>query len=47
MLEALNTMRHNHFGHRMSKPFSLSTQEVDFVYLACVATAILFARISP
>jgi hypothetical protein len=45
MLEALNTMRHNHFGHGMSAPFSLSTQEVDFVYLSCTAAVILFTRI--
>ena len=44
MLEALNMMRHNHFGHGMSEPFSLSAQEVDFVYLSCMAAAILFAR---
>lgn len=44
MLEALNTMRHNHFGHGMSEPFSLSPEEVDFVYLSCMAAAILFAR---
>jgi hypothetical protein len=47
MLNALNTMRHNHFGHGMSEPFSLSPQEVDFVYLSCIAAAILFARMSP
>jgi hypothetical protein len=46
MLKGLETMRHNHFGHGMSEPFSLPPQEVDFVYLACVAAAILFARIS-
>lgn len=44
MLEALNTMRHNHFGHGMNEPFSLSTHEVDFVYVSCIAAAILFAR---
>jgi hypothetical protein len=37
-------MRHNHFGHGMSKPFSLKKHEVDFVYVSCVAAAILFAR---
>jgi hypothetical protein len=46
MLESLNTMRHNHFGHGMSEPFSLSAQEVDFVYLSCMAVVILFARMS-
>jgi hypothetical protein len=47
LLEALNTMRHNHFGHGMSEPFSLSSQEVDFVYLSCMAAIILFARMRP
>jgi hypothetical protein len=47
MLNALNIMRHNHFGHGMSEPFSLSLQEVDFVYLSCVAATILFARMAP
>lgn len=44
LLEALNMIRHNHFGHGMSEPFSLSPQEVDFVYLSCMAAIILFAR---
>ena len=44
MLEGLNTLRHNHFGHGMSEPFSLSTHEVDFVYVSCIAAAMLFAR---
>lgn len=45
MLEAVSVMRHNHFGHGTSNPFALSMQEVDFVYLSCVAAAILFARL--
>ena len=45
MMEALNTMRHNHFGHGGSEPFSLSPQEVDFVYLSCMAAIVLLARI--
>jgi hypothetical protein len=44
MLQELNTMRHNHFGHGMTEPFSLSSPEVDFVYVSCIAAAILFAR---
>jgi len=44
LLDALSTIRHNHFGHGMVGPFSLSIQEVDFVYLSCMAAAILFAR---
>jgi hypothetical protein len=44
MLQEMNTIRHNHFGHGMSEPFSLSTHEVDFVYVSCMAAGILFAR---
>ncbi len=43
-LEALNVIRHNHFGHGGSEPFALAPHEVDFVYLSCVAAAVLFGR---
>lgn len=47
MLEALNVMRHQHFGHGMTAPFSLSSEEVDLVYLSCMGAAIvLFATLS-
>ena len=29
-LRSLETTRHNHFGHGMQHPFSLSAAEVDF-----------------
>jgi hypothetical protein len=44
MLQELNTVRHNHFGHGMTESFSLSSPEVDFVYVSCIAAVILFAR---
>lgn len=44
VLSRLNIVRHNHFGHGMTKPFALSPPEVDFVYLGCVAACILLAR---
>jgi hypothetical protein len=44
-LDALNIVRHNHFGHGTAKRFALSGPEVDFVYLSSVAAVIAFARI--
>lgn len=44
VLQRVNVVRHNHFGHGMTKPFALSASEVDFVYLACVAGCILLTR---
>lgn len=44
ILENLNTIRGNYFGHGMTTPFALHKEEVDFVYLTCVAAVILFAR---
>jgi hypothetical protein len=46
MLDALNIIRHQHFGHGTAAPFSLSSQEVDFVYIACIGAIVLFARMS-
>jgi hypothetical protein len=44
VLQRLNVVRHNHFGHGMTTPFALRPSEVDFVYLGCVAGCILLAR---
>lgn len=44
VLEAMNVTRNRHFGHGTTEPFALSNQEVDFIYLSCVAAAIMFAR---
>jgi hypothetical protein len=45
MLDALNVTRHQHFGHGMTAPFSLSSEEVDFVYINCIGAILLFARL--
>ncbi|MGH2958225.1 MAG: hypothetical protein ACRDKE_01355 [Solirubrobacterales bacterium] len=45
VLDRLNVVRHNHFGHGMTTPFNLISREVDFVYLSCVSAIVLFARI--
>lgn len=44
VLQRLNVVRHNHFGHGMTTPFALRPPEVDFVYLGCVAGCVLLAR---
>lgn len=44
VLQRLNVVRHNHFGHGMTTFFALKPEEVDFVYLGCVAGCILLAR---
>ncbi len=43
-LEGLNTTRNRNFGHGNVGAFTMSDAEVDFVYLACVAGTLLFAR---
>ena len=44
VLQRLNVVRHNHFGHGMTTPFALKRAEVDFVYLSCIAGCVLLAR---
>jgi len=44
-LRALEVMRHNHFGHGAEVRFSLSSAEVDFVYLTCIAGILLLVRL--
>lgn len=44
VLEAINTLRNRNFGHGMTTSFSLTGPEVDFTYLACVSTVLLFAK---
>jgi hypothetical protein len=45
VLEGINTLRNSHFGHGMVQQFKLSSQEVDFTYLTCIAATLMFARI--
>jgi hypothetical protein len=44
-LQALEIVRHNHFGHGGQAVFGLSPAEVDFVYISCIAGILLLARI--
>lgn len=44
LLESINTLRNRKFGHGMTTPFNLSTEEVDFTYLSCIGAIILFAN---
>jgi hypothetical protein len=44
VLQRINVVRHNHFGHGTTTPFALRPAEVDFVYLGCVAGCVLLAR---
>lgn len=44
MLEALNALRNNNFGHGMVVPLNLTSAEVDFTYLTCISTILLFTR---
>jgi len=45
VLDSVNTLRNRKFGHGMQTPFDLSSPEVDFTYLSCIAGNLLFARI--
>jgi hypothetical protein len=42
VLESINTLRNKKFGHGMTVPFDLSSGEVDFTYLTCIAAIFLF-----
>lgn len=44
VLEKVNTLRNHKFGHGMTVPFDLSSAEVDFTYLSCIAGMLLFVR---
>lgn len=44
VLEKVNTLRNHKFGHGMTVPFDLSSAEVDFTYLSCIAGILLFVR---
>jgi hypothetical protein len=44
VLEALNSLRHKHFGHGMNVQFALTEPEVDLTYLSCIAGILLFVR---
>ncbi len=44
VLEALNTLRNRNFGHGMTAPFALTGPQVDFTYLSCIASTLLFVR---
>jgi len=45
-LRRVEVLRHNHLGHGGTESFSLSPDEVDFVYVTCAAGARLFARLA-
>ena len=45
VLDAINTLRNRKFGHGMTVPFDLSSEEVDFVYLTCIGAILLFTQI--
>lgn len=44
VLEAINTLRNQNFGHGMAAPFSLSGPEVNFTYLACIGAILMLTR---
>ena len=44
VLRSINALRNNHFGHKMTTPFTLTGPQVHFTYLACIAGILLFAR---
>ncbi len=44
VLESINTLRNRNFGHGMTTPFALTSAQVDFTYLTCIAGVLLFAR---
>ena len=44
VLEAINTLRNQKFGHGMTTPFSLASGEVDFTYLTCIGAILAFVR---
>jgi hypothetical protein len=44
VLEAINTLRNRNFGHGMVAPLNLTSAEVDFTYLTCIAAILLFTR---
>lgn len=44
MLEKVNSLRNHKFGHGMTVPFDLSSADVDFTYLTCIAGILLFVR---
>jgi hypothetical protein len=44
ILESINTLRNRNFGHGMAVLFNLNPAEVDFTYLSCIATILLFTR---
>jgi hypothetical protein len=46
VLEGLNTTRNRNFGHGNEAPFTMADGEVDFVYLACAAATLMFARLA-
>jgi len=41
---SLNHIRNQHFGHGMAVAFGLSSAEVDFAYLSCIASILLLTR---
>jgi hypothetical protein len=44
-LWALEVVRHNYFGHGAEVRFNLSSAEVDYVYLTCIAGILLLLRL--
>jgi hypothetical protein len=44
-LEKLSALAHAEFRHGMTEPFKLGPSEVDFVYVSCLATILLFVRL--
>lgn len=44
ILNSIEVVRHNHFGHGGQVAFSLSPSEVDFVYVTCIAGISLLLR---
>jgi len=45
VLEKINELRNREFGHGMTTGFNLSSTEVDFVYLTCIAAVSMLSKI--
>ena len=45
LLKKLECVRHNHLGHGMTKPYELSAEETDFIYVSCVMGSKIFLRL--
>ena len=45
VLRKIEVVRHNHLGHGTAAPFSLSSGEVDLIYVSCLMAARLIVRL--